>query len=158
MLLPYGKRLEEALDPMAELPMALYDAQDKLLQKIVSRGCRGGSKQGQDCAFGWYSNQHTGWRFGLLYAPPFRNPEQSWSSDGRFHAADQESGVIHWSQFCFRLRSPFCGTHCVASSVFQLYQNCTGRSAFALCCIVCISTYIIKTSLEGRSRSAFAFL
>jgi hypothetical protein len=38
MLLPYGKRLEASSDPKAELPFAMYDAQDELMQKIVSVG------------------------------------------------------------------------------------------------------------------------
>ncbi|EEC51968.1 predicted protein [Phaeodactylum tricornutum CCAP 1055/1] len=39
MLLPYGERLENAEDPMVELPYALFDAQDELMQKIVAKGC-----------------------------------------------------------------------------------------------------------------------
>jgi Limiting CO2-inducible proteins B/C beta carbonyic anhydrases len=38
MLLPYGKRLCQARDPMVELPYALYDAQTDLIQKIVHKG------------------------------------------------------------------------------------------------------------------------
>lgn len=41
MLLPYGKRLAEASDPMRELPFALFEAQDKLIKQIVAKvGCR----------------------------------------------------------------------------------------------------------------------
>jgi hypothetical protein len=39
MLLPHAKRLARAEDPMVELPLALYDAQDKLMQTIISKGC-----------------------------------------------------------------------------------------------------------------------
>lgn len=39
MLLPHAKRLEAATDKMVELPLALYDAQDELLQRIVAEGC-----------------------------------------------------------------------------------------------------------------------
>jgi hypothetical protein len=39
MLLPYGERLEKAHEPMAELPYALFDAQDALMMKIVNKAC-----------------------------------------------------------------------------------------------------------------------
>jgi len=39
MLLPHGKRLEEAPDTMAELPLAMFDAQNALMQQIVAAGC-----------------------------------------------------------------------------------------------------------------------
>lgn len=39
MLLPFGKRLQVAAEPMAELPYALYDAQTELIQRIVAKGC-----------------------------------------------------------------------------------------------------------------------
>ena len=39
MLLPYGERLQQATDPMAELPYSLYDAQTELIQRIVAKGC-----------------------------------------------------------------------------------------------------------------------
>ncbi|CAB9527553.1 Inherit from NOG: Low-co2 inducible protein [Seminavis robusta] len=38
LLLPYGKRLEEAEDKKAELPKALFDAQNELVQRIVAKG------------------------------------------------------------------------------------------------------------------------
>jgi hypothetical protein len=40
MLLPYGERLEEAKEPMVELPHALFEAQDELMQKIITKGCK----------------------------------------------------------------------------------------------------------------------
>jgi hypothetical protein len=39
MLLPHGQRLQAAADPMAELPFAMFDAQDDLMQQIVAKGC-----------------------------------------------------------------------------------------------------------------------
>jgi Limiting CO2-inducible proteins B/C beta carbonyic anhydrases len=39
LLLPYGKRLAEANDKSVELPKALFDAQNELMQRIVARGC-----------------------------------------------------------------------------------------------------------------------
>jgi Limiting CO2-inducible proteins B/C beta carbonyic anhydrases len=38
MLLPFAKRLADAKEPMVELPMAMWDAQDTLMRKIVDRG------------------------------------------------------------------------------------------------------------------------
>jgi hypothetical protein len=40
MLLPYGERLQAAKDPMVELPHALFEAQDELMQKIIAKGCK----------------------------------------------------------------------------------------------------------------------
>lgn len=40
MLLPHGERLEQAKEPMVELPHALFEAQDELMQKIIAKGCR----------------------------------------------------------------------------------------------------------------------
>jgi len=37
MLLPYAKQIAESEDPMVELPFSLFQAQDKLMQKIVLR-------------------------------------------------------------------------------------------------------------------------
>ena len=39
MLLPQAQRVEKAEDPMVELPLALFDCQDKHMQKVVARGC-----------------------------------------------------------------------------------------------------------------------
>lgn len=39
MLLPHGHRLEAADDAMVELPMAMFDAQNELMQQIVAAGC-----------------------------------------------------------------------------------------------------------------------
>jgi Limiting CO2-inducible proteins B/C beta carbonyic anhydrases len=40
LLLPYGERLEKALDAMAELPLALFDAQRKVMDQILAKGCQ----------------------------------------------------------------------------------------------------------------------
>lgn len=40
MLLHHATRLEKAKDAMAELPLALYDVQDKLMQDIVAKGSK----------------------------------------------------------------------------------------------------------------------
>lgn len=45
LILPFGKRLNEADDRMRELPYALYDSQDILVRDIVSGG-KGGIKKG----------------------------------------------------------------------------------------------------------------
>jgi hypothetical protein len=39
MLLPHGERLEKSGDPSVELPLALFDAQDALMHKIVDAAC-----------------------------------------------------------------------------------------------------------------------
>lgn len=39
-LMPYIERLEESKDPDAEFPVALFDCQDDLMNKIVSAGCK----------------------------------------------------------------------------------------------------------------------
>lgn len=41
LILPHGKRLAEAEDPMVELPYAIYDSQDVLMAEIVKRGAAG---------------------------------------------------------------------------------------------------------------------
>lgn len=38
-LIPYGERLENAVDADIELPLAFFDAQDNLMLRIVERGC-----------------------------------------------------------------------------------------------------------------------
>jgi len=45
LILPHGKRLSDAENRMVELPLALFDSQDVLMQDIVQRGC-GGTKSG----------------------------------------------------------------------------------------------------------------
>lgn len=45
LILPHGKRLSDAENRMAELPYALYQSQDMLLQDIIDAG-KGGLKQG----------------------------------------------------------------------------------------------------------------
>jgi hypothetical protein len=39
LLLPHGHRLEEAEDPMVELPLAMFDAQNDLMHQIVAAAC-----------------------------------------------------------------------------------------------------------------------
>ena len=45
LLLPYGERLGKADDVMAELPLALFDAQKAIIDQIIAKGCQavGGS-------------------------------------------------------------------------------------------------------------------
>jgi len=45
LILPHGKRLSDAEDRMRELPYALFDSQDLLVQDIVQTGA-GGTKKG----------------------------------------------------------------------------------------------------------------
>jgi hypothetical protein len=45
LLLPFGERLDDAADKDVELPLALFDAQHDLMQRIVSQGC---NKVGRD--------------------------------------------------------------------------------------------------------------
>lgn len=45
LILPHGKRLSDASDRMRELPYALFDSQDLLVQDIVQTGA-GGTKRG----------------------------------------------------------------------------------------------------------------
>lgn len=44
LILPHGKRLTDAENRMVELPLALFDSQDVLMQDIVQTGC-GGTKR-----------------------------------------------------------------------------------------------------------------
>jgi hypothetical protein len=47
LILPHGKRLTDAgEDRMRELPLALYDSQDLLMQKIINKGAGGFKKNG----------------------------------------------------------------------------------------------------------------
>jgi len=39
MLLGHGIRLQQAADPSAELPIALFDCMDEFMKKIVKAGC-----------------------------------------------------------------------------------------------------------------------
>lgn len=39
MLLPHATRLAAATNPMVELPYAMFDAQDKLMQEIITKSC-----------------------------------------------------------------------------------------------------------------------
>ena len=45
LILPHGKRLDDAADRMKELPYALYDSQDVLVRDIIDSG-KGGIKRG----------------------------------------------------------------------------------------------------------------
>lgn len=40
LLMPYAERLVKAAEPMVELPLALYDAQNKMMDQIVAAGCQ----------------------------------------------------------------------------------------------------------------------
>ena len=40
LLLPHGERLDKASDVMAELPLALYDAQKAIMEQIMAKGCQ----------------------------------------------------------------------------------------------------------------------
>jgi hypothetical protein len=46
LILPHGKRLADAKDRQLELPFALYDSQDVLMQDIVKKGSGGLKKNG----------------------------------------------------------------------------------------------------------------
>jgi hypothetical protein len=46
LILPHGKRLSDAKDRMTELPLALYDSQDLLMQDIIKKGAKGFKKNG----------------------------------------------------------------------------------------------------------------
>jgi hypothetical protein len=46
LILPHGKRLSNAQNSMVELPYALYDSQDILMQEIVKKGAAGAKKNG----------------------------------------------------------------------------------------------------------------
>jgi hypothetical protein len=39
LLQPYAEQLEKSPEPMVELPLSLYDAQKKLIERIVAAGC-----------------------------------------------------------------------------------------------------------------------
>jgi Limiting CO2-inducible proteins B/C beta carbonyic anhydrases len=47
LLLPYAQRLEEANDKSVELPKAMFEAQNELLQRIVAQGCCNVGGQGR---------------------------------------------------------------------------------------------------------------
>ena len=40
LLFPYGERLEQADNAMVELPLALYDSQKGIMDKIMAKGCQ----------------------------------------------------------------------------------------------------------------------
>jgi Limiting CO2-inducible proteins B/C beta carbonyic anhydrases len=52
MLLPFGERLEQAKEPMVELPHALFEAQDQLMQTIIRKGCREVAGRGKIAVLG----------------------------------------------------------------------------------------------------------
>lgn len=52
MLLPHAERLASAEDPNVELPLALFDVQDKFMQQIVSKGCGEVAGEGQIAMLG----------------------------------------------------------------------------------------------------------
>lgn len=52
MLMPYAERLVKSPEPMVELPLALYDAQKKLMDKIVAAGCQEVAGEGKIALLG----------------------------------------------------------------------------------------------------------
>jgi hypothetical protein len=52
LLLPHGNRLQAATDPMVELPYALFDAQDDLMQEIIAKGCSNVHEPGKIACLG----------------------------------------------------------------------------------------------------------
>jgi hypothetical protein len=52
MLLPHAERLQKAKDKMVELPLALYDAQDALMLKIIAAACSKVPDSGQIALLG----------------------------------------------------------------------------------------------------------
>ena len=57
LILPHGKRLADAENRMVELPLALFDSQDVLMQDIVQTGA-GGTKRGLAVLGGIQINTH----------------------------------------------------------------------------------------------------
>jgi len=51
-LLPYGKRIEDAADGAVEVPLALFDAQDEMMMKIVSAASGEVAGEGKICLLG----------------------------------------------------------------------------------------------------------
>lgn len=52
MLEPYAERLAKSPEPMVELPLALYDAQKKMMDGIVSAGCGNVAGEGKIALLG----------------------------------------------------------------------------------------------------------
>jgi len=52
LLLPHAARLEMSKNPEVELPLALFDAQDEFMKKIVDVGCREIAGNGMICLLG----------------------------------------------------------------------------------------------------------
>jgi hypothetical protein len=52
MLLPYAQRLEDADNKMAELPYALYDAQNEMVEKIIAKSAGGVAGDGKIAVLG----------------------------------------------------------------------------------------------------------
>jgi len=52
LLMPHAERLVKAAEPMKELPMALYDAQKELMERIVAGGCQEVAGEGKIAVLG----------------------------------------------------------------------------------------------------------
>jgi len=52
LLQPYAERLAKSPEPMVELPLALYDAQNKLMDRIVEAGCQNVAGEGKIAMLG----------------------------------------------------------------------------------------------------------
>jgi Limiting CO2-inducible proteins B/C beta carbonyic anhydrases len=52
MLMPYAERLVKSPEPMVELPLALYDAQKKMMDSIVAAGCQEVAGEGKIALLG----------------------------------------------------------------------------------------------------------
>lgn len=52
LLMPYAARLAKSPEPMVELPLALYDAQKKMMDKIVAAGCQEVAGEGKIALLG----------------------------------------------------------------------------------------------------------
>lgn len=52
LLMPYAEELAKAAEPMVQLPMSLFDAQDKVMDKIVAAGCQEVAGEGKIALLG----------------------------------------------------------------------------------------------------------
>jgi hypothetical protein len=52
LLMPYAERWTKSPEPMAELPLALYDVQQKMMNDIVKAGCQEVHAPGKICLLG----------------------------------------------------------------------------------------------------------
>jgi hypothetical protein len=52
LLMPYAEKLSKSAEPMVELPLALYDAQKKLMNSIIAAGCQEVAGEGKIALLG----------------------------------------------------------------------------------------------------------